>query len=429
MKLDRTIEPEIKTIDQIDFPQLQTIELPNGVSLHYLNMGDQDVVRIDLMFGAGRYDQDILFQAAFTNLLLKDGAGTLNSSEMAEKLDFYGAWLQNSTTQHYSYVTMYSLNRFFAETAKLLEMMVKEPHLPEHEFEILKENRKQQFMVERDRVQVLATEAFSKALWGEQHPYGRQAVEADFDKLSLDNIRDFHKKCYYSDNMRIFLSGKITEEMLAVMTELFGRVKWGSDLRLSSKDFAIEPLASKQVFVEKKNALQDSIRVGLPIPNRDNPDFYALKVLNTVLGGYFGSRLMTNIREEKGYTYGIGSAVASFRCGAYMYITTQTACEYSKLTMEEIYHEINKLHNELIPDEELEMVKNFMMGEFSRNLDGPFALADAFISLFANNSTIEFYQKQIEVTRTITAEELQKVARKYLKKEDMIEVVAGLRQE
>ena len=194
MNLNRASQPEISSIETINIPELKMITAPNGVEIYILNMGDQDVSRIDLMFSAGKWEQDKKLVAMFTNLLLKEGAGKYSSSQLAEMLDYYGAWLQPSATFHNSYMTLYSLNKHIKNTLPLLEMIIKNPLFEEKEFEIMVQRRKQQFCIEDEKVNVQAYNKFVEQLYGEDHPYGQYAVKEDFDKLNINDIKSFHTK-------------------------------------------------------------------------------------------------------------------------------------------------------------------------------------------------------------------------------------------
>ena len=153
-----------------------------------------------------------------------------------------------------------------------------------------------------------------------------------------------------------------------------------------------------------------------------------MKFLNMILGGYFGSRLMSSIREEKGYTYGIGSSICSLKNAAYLQITTQTDCKYTRPLIEEVYRQIELLQQELVGPEELERVRNYSIGQFCRSLESPFAIADAYISLLVNQSDTSTLFRLLDSIQTTTAEEIRDLAVRALSKEQFYEVVAGKMQ-
>ena len=152
--------------------------------------------------------------------------------------------------------------------------------------------------------------------------------------------------------------------------------------------------------------------MGLPVIGRENPDFFALKLLCTILGGYFGSRLMSNIREEKGYTYGISSSIAAMRYGSYLTISTQTGTEFTRPLIDEVFAEIDRLRNEPVPTDEFITVQNYLRGDMARTLDSPFSIADYYLSLKSNDLPVEYFAQQDEAIRQLSPGDLLSAAQK-----------------
>jgi Predicted Zn-dependent peptidases len=221
------------------------------------------------------------------------------------------------------------------------------------------------------------------------------------------------------------LTGRVTREILNQVMTSFGNEPWGGDEGFHSPLFEAQPMAPGRYHVLKSDAMQSAVRFGLPIVDRSHPDYAKLRVLNTLLGGYFGSRLMTNIREEKGYTYGIGSSITTLKHSSYLSIATQTATKYTEPLIKEVFYEIDRLKKELVEDDELDMMRGYLMGEMARLFDGLFSIADAHQSLIVNHMTTEYFFRMIDAIQTVTAEELQDLARKYLIEENFYIVVAG----
>lgn len=423
--LDRTTPPAIRPIETVNIPEPRVIKAPNGVEIHLLDMGEQEVTRIDLMFGVGKWSQKKPLAAMLTNLMLKEGVEGMTSAEVAESLDYYGAWLQPSATFHNSYVTLYTLNKHAVVTIPLLEKIVKQPLFPQHEFDVIRDRRKQQFRIDNEKVDVRAFNSFVEQLYGHEYPYGMSAVEADFDALERTDLVEFHRACYTSANCRIILTGRLSDEILRLITDSFGREPWGEATRADEPFYHIRRAEPGRTDIHKPDAMQSAVRIGLPVPGREHPDYAKLRVLNTLLGGYFGSRLMMNIREEKGYTYGIGSSVTTLKHASYLSISTQTATHFTEPLIREVFAELARLREELVPDDELEMLRGYLMGELARLFDGPFSVADAVQSLLANDMTSEYYRRMIDAVQSVTPEELRELARRYLVDDRFYIVVAG----
>jgi predicted Zn-dependent peptidase len=423
--LNRTIAPLIKPIERFEIPQPQHKVLPNSIDLYTINVGNSDVMRIDFIFPSGKWDQEQVLTATFTNQLLKEGAGSLTSLQIAERLDYYGAWLQSSVTQHNSYLAVYILNKHIEALLPIIESIVKEPTFPESEFSTSIDRHKQQHKISLEKVSHLCLEASVGQLFGGKHPYGKHATLVDFDVLNTLDLFDYYTQHYHSGNCKIMLTGKISSQNERLIVERFGESNWGNPTSKASKNYEIELSTEKVVKIIKEDAMQSAVRIATPCISREHSDFHGLKMLNTVFGGYFGSRLMTEVREKKGFTYSIGSSVATQQKAAYMSIATQTGSEYVEPLIEAVFEEMKKLQDTKIDAAELACVRNYMMGDFTRSFDGPFAIADAHISLLANNLKVDYYKNQIETIRKMTAETLQELAQKYLSREQFYLAIAG----
>ena len=427
MTLDRTRKPEVTAIDALHYPDVPLCTLQNGIPLYVIDMGDQEVNRIDLIFTAGQYDQEKKLAARTTGLMLKEGAGGLTSKAIAEQLDYYGAWLQPVVTRHNSYVTLYSLNKFFEPSLAVLEKMIRQPEFPTHEFEIIVDRMLQQHRIDENKVQVLALNAHNAQIYG-THPYGQVAGETDYRALTPDDLRRFHAQYYQPQFCRIVLTGRISAAMIDTVRRVFGTAAWQNSGQYVENARYPVPAGPKECFVEKEDALQSAVRMGIPLSvDRTHPDFIGIRVLNTVLGGYFGSRLMSNIREEKGYTYGIGSSVAGWKYSTVLHIASQTGVAFTRPLIDEVFHEIERLKNELVPHDELERVKNYMQGELVRLIDGPFAVADSYQTLLVNQLPHDYFERQFRAIRDMTPQRICELARQYLKEDDCYIAVAGKR--
>lgn len=425
MTLNRTIAPSIKQLEGFDIPVPKKSLLPNGIELYCIDMGNSDVMRIDFIFPSGKWDQKKPLIATFTNLLIKEGTKELSSQKIAEQLDYYGAWLQSSVTQHNSYVALYILNKHIESLLPILEAIIKEPAFPEHEFETIVVRHRQQHKISREKVDHLCLEASVEQLYGADHPYGKHVEEADFDNISTQDLKEFHRLHYRSGNCKIMLTGKVTPENERLISGYFGAETWGGDGETSTREFNIERANEKRIHISKSDAVQSAIRIVAPSISRNDPDFNALRVLNTVFGGYFGSRLMNSIREEKGYTYGIGSSISSQQKGSTLSISTQTGSEYVEPLIEAVFEEMEKLKSQPIEADELECVRSYLLGDFTRSFDGPFAIADAHISLLANQLEVNYYEEQMKTIQTIDAVTLHRMAQKYLHRDEFYIAVAG----
>lgn len=422
--MDRKIAPPIKTVSEIDYLKAKEISLTNGIPLYYLNAGDEEVVKMDFVFEAGAWQQHERLLAGFTVYMLQEGTKKYTASEIAEKFDYCGSYIHLAVDQNFALVSIISLNKHLPEIMEVLEDVIKHPVFPLHGFEVLREKQKQKFLLENEKVKTLCQKKFSAILFGEEHPYCVNNAIEDFDKLDREKLRTFHSNYYHANNCRIVVAGRVTEDVLSLIEEHFGSDDWSRE-KQSEKSFDITPAEEKYHHVKKENGMQSAIRMGRHWVHKSHPDYDALAILVAVLGGYFGSRLMANIREDKGYTYGIGAYVIGLKNASYMVISTEVGNEYLEGTLSEINKELTRLQTELIPNEELETVKSYLIGEFLRDFDGPFALASSFKSINDFGLDYDFYDKYLKTVNTITPERIQQLAKEYLSLDDMFTVVAG----
>lgn len=427
--LDRITPPPVGAFPPLVLPEPQRYRLTNGIEVTACNLGDEEVCRVDLMFDGGYYADIRPGTASLTLLMLKEGAAGKSSEAIAEAFDYHGAWLQTTTSSHYQYVTLYTLNRHLDTCIGLLADIVTSPDFPQPEFDRLKERRIQQLLVQNEKVDSLASDTFLAQIFGSEHPYGRIVTPAHLERIVTDDLRAYHRQHIRPDRCHIFVAGKVTDRLLDNLEHHFGQTWQGpADEPTPDPVYPIEPASQHIAITHKEHALQSGIRLGLPVINRDHPDFFALKLLCTALGGYFGSRLMSNIREEKGYTYGISSSVAAMRYGSYLVISTQTGTEFTRPLIDEVFAEIERLRHEPIPADELTVVKNYLRGDMARTLDSPFSIADYYLSLQANDLTTDYFAQQDEAIRRLTANDLLEAARRYLEPDRFYIAVAGDRE-
>ena len=422
--LNRTIQPTVNPIEHIDMVKAEKRLLSNGLPVHFVNAGTQDVVKIDFVFEAGTWFQPANLISSMCNSMLDEGSENFTAAEIAEKFDFYGAYIQLTVDQNQGFVNVVSLGKHLPAILEVMEDMIKRSVFPEYELGILTAKNKQKWLLENEKVRTLCQKKFTQVMFGDSHPYAINNKLEDFDRITRDDLIRFYKSYYHSGNCHIIASGQIDESVLQMLDDRFGGNDWNQPA-VAVPSYEIQPDPLKYHFVKKQNGIQSAIRVGKFWVSKDHPDSHALSILITILGGYFGSRLMTNIREEKGYTYGIGSFVLTFKKASYLVISTEVGNEYIEPTLKEIAVEMKRLQTEPVSENELETVKSYLLGEFLRDFDGPFALAGSFKAINDFGLDYTFYDNYLHTLRAITSDELMSLAQRYLNPDDCYTVVAG----
>jgi predicted Zn-dependent peptidase len=426
MPINRKQQPDIQELSEFTLLPAKRIVLPNGIPVMIVNSEEQDICRIDFMFGGGSWTQEQKMQAFITNSMLREGTLSYTSVQLAEKIDFYGSTLELSMFPQYVYITSYSLNKYFEQMAELINSMIREPAFPEEEFGVLMSREYQKFQINSSRVKYLTMRNLRNALYGDSHPMGKILCDEDFKKLTTDCLRRYFNRTYNSDNCSIILSGKITDKVLMQVERIFGTDRFGeSHQRVVFPTYPISVTSEKRLFEERDDARQSSVMMGMHSINQQHPDYCNLNVLVTIFGGYFGSRLMSNIREDKGYTYGIYSGFSHEPDSSLLVVTAEVSGQYVEPMIKEVYREIDRLQNEPVGEDELAVVRSYMTGGLCRTMELSFSAADVYQLQFINGLPDNFQEQKLKAIQTVTPQELQRLAQRYLCKEKLKEVISG----
>lgn len=422
--LNRSQPPLIKPPVGIHFVQPSRYTLSNGIRVFEYNAGTQNVLSVEVVFSAGSWYQPKPLVAMATNMMLREGTQKHDAATLSELLDFYGAHLENATERDNAYVSLYTLNRQLEFTLPLLAEMCMSPVFPEQELSVFLGKQRQMLEVNRQKVNFLARAHYNPILFGESHPYGALLLPHHLDEISSNDLRLFHSNYYNADNCMILVSGKIPSGMQQQLEQHFASRPWKG----TQPELVIPSAVSSSLMqhvISKEGALQSAIRMGRLMFTRRHPDYHGMKVLNTILGGYFGSRLMLNLREDKGYTYGVGSAMVPLRHEGFFVISCEVGSEVTKSALKEINTELLRLCNEKVSESELSLVRNYLSGELLRMVDGPFAQASLFRELAEDGLDAAFFEETIDTVKHITASQLQDLAIRYFNPDEIHKLIVG----
>lgn len=423
--MDRSVAPEIQAIDSVSLPHVEVMKLDNGVPVYGINARAQDVVKIELMFKAGKWYEQKNLVADLANRMLREGTSSHSAMQIAEAFDYYGANINYGAGFETGGATMYSLTSKVEHLLPLLYEVFTQPVFPDSELQTILSNRKQRLQVDLKKNEFVANRTFVQALFGQDHPYGRVTEFEHFDSIQTDDLRQFVKQHYNASNLTVIVSGKYDEKLLNQLNQFFGSASFAGSKASSEITHTAKPSGQLVHHIEKEDSVQTAVVLGNHSINKLHPDFLKLSVLNTVFGGYFGSRLMSNIREEKGYTYGIYSSFVSYPHAGFIEIASEVGKDVREDTLKQIEKEINILRTEPIDEEELQVVKNYMSGKILRSVDGPIKYSDTLKGLLLYNQSPEYIHKLIATVRNVTSEELLQLAQKYYHYDSMYKVTVG----
>ncbi len=423
--IDRTSAPLIKDAIEFDLKlkPYQKMVLNNGVEVYAINAGEQELLQLEIVFYAGNSYEANKGVALATNFMLKNGTSTKTAFQINEHFEYYGAYCNRSCYNETAVLSLHTLNKHLNVLLPVMREIITDANFPESELDIFKQNSQQKLQVNLKKCDFVANRLIDAYLFGEDHPYGKYLSAENYQALSTDQLKAHFQQYYVNGRAVIFVAGKLPADLFEQLNQQFGDLtitKNGQSLTAQQLTPAVQ---KKQHISNDPNGVQAAIRIARPFPNRHHPDFMNVMVLNTLFGGFFGSRLMSNIREDKGYTYGIHSYVQNHIQESAWMISTEAGKEVSEATVTEVYKEMDLLRNTLIEEEELLLVRNYMIGSILGDLDGPFQIIGRWKNIILNDLDEKYFYDSIKVIKTISAEELKALAEKYLKPADFYELV------
>jgi zinc protease len=422
-KLNRTQPPLIKDAIEFDL-KLKPYEkytLRNGVEVYAINAGAEDVLQIEWVFNAGNWFEKRNLVAASTNFLLKNGTKNKTAFQLNDHFEYYGSYLNRNCYNETATITLHCLNKHTEVLLPVVREIMLEAAFPEEEIRIYKQNMKQRLNVNLKKSDFVAGRLIDAYLYGEEHPYGRYTKFEDFDLITRDELNQFYQQYYLNGKFVLFVAGKLPSNLFSLLDQHFGDLKNNT---VSIEQIPILSAKEKKYRVTNDaQGVQGAIRMGSHFPNRHHPDFVKSQVLNNVFGGFFGSRLMSNIREEKGYTYGIYSYLENHIQQSAWIISTEAGRDVCEATIAEVYKEMAELRDERIEEDELLLVRNYMIGSILGDLDGPFHIINRWKTIILNGLPEDHFYRQIDTIKKVSAAELQDLANKYLQAEAFYELV------
>lgn len=423
--LNRKISPEIK--DAVEFnlqlKQSEQYTLDNGIPVYSISAGAQDVTMIELVFYAGNWYEDQNIVASTANFLLKNGTSKRSAFEINDHFEYYGAYLNRNCYNETSNITLHCLNKHLKKVLPVVEELITDSIFPEEELAIYKQNQIQRLKVSLQKCDFVANRFIDEYLFSFEHPYGRYTSIPDFEAITRGQVVKFYNDYYVNGKCLIFVAGNLPADIFEQLNNAFGHLPLNKK-PLPQKSFLVRPATEKKHrIINDENGVQGAIRIARPFPNRHHPDFMKAQVLNNLFGGFFGSRLMSNIREDKGYTYGIHSYFQNHVADSAWMVSTEAGRDVCEATISEVYKEMQILRDEPVDNEELLLVRNYMIGSILGDLDGPFQIINRWKNYVLNGLDESYFYNSINTIKSITAEEVQELAQKYLVPEAFYELV------
>lgn len=422
---DRQLAPDIKDAIAytLELKPYQHFVLNNGVNVYAIDAGAEEVIQLELVFKAGNWYENQNLVASAANAMLKTGTSQKSAFDINEHFEYYGAYLNLHCYHETASVSLHSLTKYLSEVLPVIQELITDATIPEDELAIYQQNMKQRLQVNLKKCDFVANRLIDEYLYGIGHPYGKYSSTPAYDALQVEQLREFYKNFYTYGDCTIFVAGKLPDNIEALLNKNFGCLP----VNQTALPEVTHPIAAakerKYRIINDPNGIQGAVRLARHFPGRQHPDFNKAQVLNILFGGYFGSRLMSNIREEKGYTYGIYSYLQKQVQQSAWMISTEAGSEVCEAAIAEVYKEMQALRENAVPEEELLLVKNYLIGTILGDLDGPFQIMARWKNIILNDLGEDYFYRSIRDFKEVTTKDIRELANKYLRAEEFYELV------
>jgi len=419
MLLDRTTPPLVHAVADISLPNVLS-ESINGIKTHtHLEKGS-GTFKIELLTNGSQLYSDTSALSQLAIRMLNEGTQSKTSAQLAEAVDSIGSFLEVSPGFDHATISIYGLAKYFEENLQILSELIYQPLFSDNSLENLKNKEIDKLKTNLEKGSYISSINLRKNLFGTNHAYGRFLTEQEIQSVTSKEINNFHGS--NTLNFEIYSAGDLPKDYESLLAKYF--------LPFNERNSSLVQISAPTTQPENsayKNPkfVQSSIKFGKRLFNRSHPNYYNFILMNELLGGFFGSRLMKNIREDKGFTYGIHSNLYSLLHDGYFLIGTDVNKENEQETIDEVIKEIKLLQSELVQQEELDTVKNYMIGVFVNAFSSPFAGIDKFKTLNSQGINKAFYGQYVSSIKAISAENLRETANQYLQTDSLSLSIAG----
>lgn len=428
-ELDRTIRPKAQGVPKVDLPDIQKATLKNGLKVWLVESHELPIVAFNLVLQSGT-DHDPLDNAGLASMtadLLDEGTTSRTALQIADELDFIGANLGITAGTDGSFLTLNTLTKHLDKALELYADVIVHPTFPEKEFERIRQQRLTALLQQKDRPPTIATLAFNRIVYGDEHPYGANAAgtETSIKQMKRDDIVKFYNSYYRPNDATLIVVGDVKlKELTRKLDPLFA--EWKAEKVPAVHFPPVKRIETRKIYlIDKPGAAQSEIRIGYPAVARSTPDFFALSLLNRALGGQFSSRLNMNLREKHGYTYGARSGFTYNKQPGPFVASSGVITSKTDSSVREFFYEIDRTFKEGITADELEFVKKGYAGSFALTFETPRQIAGALQNIVLYNLPENYYETFLQNIAKVNLDDIRRVAKKYLDSSKMAVVIVG----
>ena len=424
MLLNRKEAPNVEMSSAFNFLKADSEVLDNGVPFHFINYSEQEILRVQLVFEAGTIFQEQNLVASTVCNLITEGTKNRGSREIAELIENKGVFIETECTADNACISIYCLINQLERVLPILVEIIEEANFQDKEVQDYLNIASQKFNVNSQKVGFLARNEFSAFIFGKDHPYSNKIIHSDFEEIKRNQLISFFQSFYKKGKLEIYAAGRVNNVVKKLINNYLGSID-RSDVKMQLPSFFSNSDDRREMTIKKESALQTAIRIGKKTILKSHSDFPTLYMANVILGGFFGSRLMSNLREDKGYTYGIHSGIVNYKNSAYFVISTEVGSSVAIDAVNQIRIELDRITSTIVSDEELELVRNYIMGSLRRGFDGAFAAMDRFKSINTLDLDYDYYTNLVDQIGTVNSKQLKEIAERFLQFNTMKTILAG----
>lgn len=406
---DRSIAPVAGKMEKISFPPLST-GIINNVPLLEIENTNHDIFYLECVFDSGRIRENLPGISWYAAKMLLEGTLHYQAHELAEKIEGLGSYIDISAGNDQVSIRLYSLSKNIKESVDLLIEILHNPSFPEAEFSLLKNIRCQNLENILAKNSQFASLLFTEKLFGQDHPYGRIMLPEHAQEIELDDVKKYYSSTLFQ-NPKLIIGGNFHPSVADHVIQAINQV---SEMPLVEEwhEPSIKEPGNGSFVTKKENGAQASLRIGSRCMDRYDEAIHDFSIANTLLGGFFGSRLMKSVREEKGLSYGIYSSLVHNQYASYTVISAEVQSDRKAEAEEAILLEIEKLSNHTPSLEELNLLKNYLYGKMQSSMDSLFSIINLQKDLFLYGLDNKFLEAYLDRLANITSERISELVKK-----------------
>ncbi|MCR4965483.1 MAG: insulinase family protein [Bacteroidales bacterium] len=422
--LDRSIAPEIQPLFSIHLlePQIETLE--NGISLYKFPNNDLDLIHLQLNIRSGAMYEKKKHLSLLTYGLLKGSHPRYQATEMADLLDFYGSTFGVDVYLDSVCIKIVIPKRNIPNILPTIYEMISAPKFREDYLNLIRQQRIQSLRNNLKKNSFVATRLLLQAMIGDQSAAGQLASEESYQAVNINDLERYHRETFCAENVSLFATGSLDKETISIIQKTFGAIGHGQE----ADEIPIFKMPASQAPIinqEVPGSVQSSLCIAMPSLNYAEESHSPFKVLSTISGGYFGSRLMQRIREKLGYTYGIGNGSVYFGRQSIFSIQSDVDATHTQEAIDACFDELERLQREPVPEEELQTVKTYMTGSLIQEMSTSVAYMSKYAFLMTQHVDHHTLQEMLNMIQKTTFEDIMVAAKKYFSYNNFVQIIVG----